>query len=244
MENVILYGAGGCGEELYCRFSESKEYRVLCFADSAVSRHGTKKCGLSVVSPEQIKDYEYDYIIVAARTGLDSITATLTGELNIPKGKIIRKYVEFTNEARITFLKNCSELIYERCLQGNIAEGGVFQGEFASYINQYFPDRKLYLFDTFEGFDQRDIDTDRKNHFSSHYVKGDFDGTNIELVRNRMPHKENCIFKKGYFPETAHDVDDRFVFVNLDFDLYNPILAGLEFFYPKIVEGGGCIAYT
>lgn len=32
-----------------------------------------------------------------------------------------------------------------------------FRGEFAKYIHRAFPHSKLYLFDTFEGFDQRGV---------------------------------------------------------------------------------------
>ena len=53
-----------------------------------------------------------------------------------------------------------------------------------------------------------------------------------------MYHPEQCIIKKGYFPETAIGVEDKFVFVMLDMDLYQPMLAGLEFFYDKMVPGG------
>ena len=54
-----------------------------------------------------------------------------------------------------------------------------------------------------------------------------------------MPHVEQCIVKKGWFPETAKGLEnERFCFVSLDTDLYDPILAGLEFFYPRMVNGG------
>jgi O-methyltransferase len=237
MENVIIYGAGGTGELLYNQFKDINEFNVLCFADGAASKHGTTKCGLPVISGEQIKDYSYDYIILAALTGVEAIAQYLTQELKIGKPKIIDKYVAYSYEARITFLKNQSQMIYEKKLQGNVAEAGVFQGEFAKYINKYFPDRKLYLFDTFEGFDERDTHTEALSAFYD-YSKRHFDNTSVEMVKNRMLYKENCIFKKGYFPESARGVDDQFVFVNLDMDLYQPIKAGIEFFYPRMSRGG------
>ena len=42
----------------------------------------------------------------------------------------------------------------------------------------------------------------------------------------------------GYFPETAKDVTDKFCFVSLDADLFDPIYSGLEFFYPRLSTGG------
>jgi hypothetical protein len=48
--------------------------------------------------------------------------------------------------------------------------------------------------------------------------------------------------EQGFFPQsTVGDerlANEEFCFVNLDFDLYQPIQAGLEFFYPKLVRGG------
>ena len=63
---------------------------------------------------------------------------------------------------------------------------------------------------------------------------------NIDYVLSRLPHKEKCIIKKGYFPDTAKDVDDKFIFVNIDVDLYQPIYEGLKFFWP-LMNKGGCI---
>jgi hypothetical protein len=58
------------------------------------------------------------------------------------------------------------------------------------------------------------------------------------MVLGKLPHPENAVIKKGYFPETAAGLEDTFCFVNLDFDLYMPILAGLEYFFPRMVSGG------
>lgn len=53
-----------------------------------------------------------------------------------------------------------------------------------------------------------------------------------------MPYPNNCIIRKGYFPHTAFDIQDSFCFVNLDMDLYQPMLAGLQFFWSKMTCGG------
>ena len=109
---------------------------------------------------------------------------------------------------------------------------------FAQEINRYFPDRTLFLFDTFEGFDRRDVDVELHGGLSQVTEKY-YGETSVDLVFNRLPHKEKAVIRKGYFPETAQGLEDeRFLFVNLDFDLYLPILAGLRFFYPRMVEGG------
>lgn len=137
---------------------------------------------------------------------------------------------------RYATLALCAEEILSRHLEGNIAEVGVFKGDFAKRLNRLFPDKTLYLFDTFEGFNTADIAADRSLGFST----GDqnFSATSIPLVRAKMAYPENCIFKKGFFPDTARDVEDAFCLVSLDTDLYAPIYEGLKFFYPRLVRGG------
>ena len=44
---------------------------------------------------------------------------------------------------------------------------------------------------------------------------------------------------EGYFPETIKGLENEiFALVNMDADLYNPTIAGLEFFYPRLSPGG------
>src|SRR5215217_3679490 len=68
---------------------------------------------------------------------------------------------------RLSTLELLSHEIKANNVPGNVAELGVFKGKFARFINQYFPDRSLYLFDTFEGFDQRDGKTEKENNYSN-----------------------------------------------------------------------------
>ena len=137
---------------------------------------------------------------------------------------------------RTSSLELVAKEIYENKVIGSVVELGVWQGDFASRINFSFSDRKLYLFDTFEGFDHRDIDVDRKNRFST--GQQDFSKTSIDLVLDKMPYKTNCITKKGYFPESLEGLEDIFCFVSIDTDLFQPTLEGLKYFYPRLSKGG------
>lgn len=47
-----------------------------------------------------------------------------------------------------------------------------------------------------------------------------------------------CYCKKRFFPESAEGIQDSFCFVNLDMDLYQPMLNGLRFFYDKMEKNG------
>ena len=59
-----------------------------------------------------------------------------------------------------------------------------------------------------------------------------------EETLRKMPIRQNIVLRIGRFPETATGITEKFVFVNLDMDLYEPTLEGLRFFYPLMSPGG------
>ena len=103
---------------------------------------------------------------------------------------------------RYATLALCGHEINTNKLEGNVAELGVYKGDFAQALNELFPEKKLYLFDTFEGFADSDIKTERAKGYSQ--GDQDFSDTSIEMVKSRMPHPQNCIFKQGYFPRNRN----------------------------------------
>ena len=125
----------------------------------------------------------------------------------------------------------------EKKMPGNIAELGVYRGDLSAFLNRIFPTKKLYLFDTFEGFSEKDIKVEDANKFSIS-ASTDFSDTSLESVLSKMPIRENVIPCKGYFPESAKGVEDTFCLVSLDVDLYAPTIAGLHYFYARLVKGG------
>jgi O-methyltransferase len=143
---------------------------------------------------------------------------------------------DYDDYARASTLELISHEIYLRSVPGACAELGVYRGEFAKLVNTLFIDRKLYLFDTFSGFDPDDLEHEKK--LGLHNPTKDFKDTDAEAVMSVMPHPENCVVKSGYFPRTADGVDEVFCFVSIDADLYVPTYAGLRFFYPRLAEGG------
>jgi len=138
---------------------------------------------------------------------------------------------------RLSSLELTAAEIYNNHIEGNIAELGVFRGDFAKVLNEIFFDRKLYLFDTFEGFNEQDLVTERNNFFSES-ATSDFSNTSVDFVLSRMKYPQNCIVKKGYFPDTVCDLNEQFSFVSIDTDLFNPIYSGLQYFYPRLKKGG------
>ena len=142
----------------------------------------------------------------------------------------------YLDHVRLATLELVAHEINSKGLTGAVAELGVYKGKFARYINQYFPERTLHLFDTFEGFDEKDIKAEVQGSFSD--GKQDFSNTSVEKVLALMPNPQQCIVRKGFFPETAKGLTEEFVFVSLDTDLYEPIYNGLNYFYPLLKKGG------
>lgn len=235
MATAVCFGAAGGGKRLYHKIAE--KYEIKAFVDNDKNKWGGGKkelFGVPVYSPNKLLEMEYEYLIITSAPGLVTICEQCA-QMGIPSAKIITAYVEMPLESRRMFLENLSAMPEFAALSGECAEVGVFEGDFARYINEYFPNRILHLFDTFEGFDERDIE--KENGLSSAKT-GEYGNTSEEKVMKKMPFPNQCVIHKGFFPQTAAGMKNRFCFVNLDLDLYEPTYQGLLFFASKMVQGG------
>jgi len=130
--------------------------------------------------------------------------------------------------------------IVERGIPGDFAELGVFKGRTAKLIHYYAPERTLHLFDTFAGFDPRDIASENRKT-TRQPAQGQFADTSVEGVLGYIsPLRDTVCIHAGFFPESvpAQNADLRYSLVHLDADLYAPILSGLNYFYPRMSPGG------
>ncbi len=139
---------------------------------------------------------------------------------------------------RIKTFEYVTREIQKKSLKGNIAEAGVYKGEFAQFINYAFPDRQLYLFDTFSGFREEEAEAEQDQGNCTRAFVQAYNNPDIELVMKKMTYPQNVIIKKGLFPESARDIESDFAFVSLDMDFEESIYAGLVYFYPRLVDGG------
>lgn len=231
---AVVFGAATSGETIFEEIK--KKYEIVAFADNDVKKQRGNIDGIPIIGADSIKSLFWDQIIIVSFSAMEEIKSQLL-QLGIPEEKINTQYIDLNVIPRRKFCEDFASIIYRKNISGCVAEAGVFQGEFASVINMSFPDRKLYLFDTFEGFDQRDIVFEERNQYSDAKA-GYLNITSETFVLNKMLYPENIIVKKGYFPETAKGISDKFCYVNLDMDLYKPTLEGLRLFYPLMVKGG------
>lgn len=119
---------------------------------------------------------------------------------------------------------------------GDVAECGVYKGGtayiMAELINTLAPDRRLFLFDTFDGMPETDRAHDR-------HVAGQFNLTSLDAVRRYLGAFDNVQFAPGFIPDTLAAFEDRhFSFVHIDLDIYQAILAASQFFFDRVAPGG------
>lgn len=241
MEKVMVFGAGQAGEMISNWISGEME--LLGFIDNNPNLYGKYKVNKSIYSAKEAMEMMPDIIVITVLNKEASEEIQLQLKLLDYKGMIFNindfeRYIDI----RLASLRLIATEINDRKLEGEVAELGVYKGRFASEINRLFPNKKLYLFDTFEGFNNEDIKVE-KNHGNSRAKVGDFSDTNMELVREKLPYKEQAVFIKGYFPESIKKDLPSFCFVSLDTDLYKPTYEGLRVFYPKLVKGGMIIIH-
>lgn len=124
-------------------------------------------------------------------------------------------------------------LVSTNDLVGDVVEVGICQGDSALLIKNFMNNNKrLYLFDTFEGI-QDVCEFDGKSLTNNSFI------SSYETVRMKFKYRNVRIYK-GYFPDSIHKKFEEkwFSFVHLDVDTYQSTKNCLEFFYDRMVTGG------
>lgn len=119
-------------------------------------------------------------------------------------------------------------------IDGDIAECGAYKGASAYLMCTAIADTTalVHLFDSFEGL-AAPLPTD-----GAYWQKGGL-ATSEDSLRQTLQGLDNYRVYKGWIPDRFADVADRsFRFIHIDVDLYEPTLASLQFFYPRLSPGG------
>jgi len=250
---VIIFGAGLFGRKY---ISNLKGEEVVAVCDNkweTMNSEGYFCLGHRITSPEKIPEMEFDYVGIAidykTGNGQKSICEIVEQlkKLGISEQKIRLdngdgdecEYMGPFKYPIRQWLYDFANLVYEKNIEGSIAECGVYLGSFSYHINKAFPDRKLYLFDTFRGFSENDLKFE-ETKIKQHVIPAvNFNYSLEKHVWLKLQFRDNVIIKKGYIPDTFNDFpEDKFAFVNLDMDIYAPTIASLNFFAPRMNKGG------
>ena len=121
-------------------------------------------------------------------------------------------------------------------VEGDIWECGIYKGGtaamMASILKKHGAWKKLFLFDTFEGMPDTNVEKD-------FHQKGDFSDTSLEAVKEYIQESELCIFRKGFIPETFAGLESKKIaLAHIDVDIYQSILDCLQFIWPRLSFGG------
>ena len=236
MKTVVLFGAGQIGAMVAHLIGTG--YAVTCFADNSEKKWGTTLAGIPVVSPEE-----------SLLSGPDCVCLCVLDEERVRQmetqiralgfdGEVFRPNALRTFDARVATMRLLAEQIREENIPGDVAELGVYRGDFAALINAAFPERIIHLFDTFEGFQEKDVKIEQADGLSRAKA-GDFSETAQSVVESKLPFRERAVFHKGWFPETFGPcMEEIFAFVSIDADLYAPTAAALPLFWERLSPGG------
>lgn len=231
MRRVVIFGAGQAGR-MAARWMPAGT--VLCaFTDNARSLWETGREGTAVLPPRQAVSLAPDEIWIAVlNREADLQIRRQLAELGYEGPVYSIGGLRELMDLRLAQLRLLAEELRQSRVPGAVAELGVYQGETAEELNRLFPDRPLYLFDTFRGFDEIDLQQEDTP------VRRDFSDTSRLAVERRLPHPEQAVFFEGHFPETVPSSLPEFALVCVDFDLFRPTVEALERFLPRLSPGG------
>lgn len=150
-------------------------------------------------------------------------------------------YDPMCDYVRYRELELLSEMIRMRNVPGAVAEAGVDMGQTSAVLSHLFPDRELFLYDTFDGFPAEAVDVEVSQFEFDREVADLWKDVRpssdliISRVKQGLCSPELARIRKGIFPVSAEeDRNVTFAFVLLDMDLYQSMLDGILFFYPRL----------
>lgn len=133
-----------------------------------------------------------------------------------------------------------SVLVYD--VSGDFVELGCNAGQsavlFQKIINHYGADRKLHVYDSFEGLpDASPADGNTKFH------KGQMNTTQDALLSNfKAAGLEPPRIHIGWFDKTLPtELPEKIAFAHLDGDFYDSIKVSLDYIYPRLSKGAICL---
>lgn len=241
-KKVFLYPFGYKGLNAYEFLKTRTNYEILCVDEKLGKESNDIITFEEMVEVGTFGGVETDVVVLTSNNPSCYSEVRLKVRRYIGKEFVIdmfpRHPLIFHNDARIGSLAAVAENIYRQNIDGSVAEAGVYRGDFAKYMNMLFPDRKCFLFDTFEGFDRNQLDLVMDDEQQTDYWIDALKNTSEELVISKMTYPELVEIKKGFFPTTTEGIEDCFAFVNLDMDIFLPTYEGLLFFWQKLNPGG------
>jgi O-methyltransferase len=120
-------------------------------------------------------------------------------------------------------------------IEGDTVECGVWKGATSKMMLNMNSKSKFtkqhHIFDSFEGL------SEPTNVDGSHWAKNNLSIGESIVIKNLSPY-ENFKLYKGWIPHKFKDINEnKFSFIHVDVDLYEPTRDSIEFFYNKMSDG-------
>ncbi len=114
------------------------------------------------------------------------------------------------------------------------AEFGSYKGGSGEIIAKACPNRSLFLIDSFQGLPETDPEKDF--HYQGEFADVDYIGT-AGYFKMLYP---NVRLLKGFSPSVFDFFDQsvKFTFVHIDCDLFSSCNDAIQFFFPRLMDGG------
>ena len=131
-----------------------------------------------------------------------------------------------------------------RGIPGYTAEAGVFRGLSSYLICQYlrreissYNGETHHMIDSFEGL-SKPVEEDGEFPMKRH-VEGAFTHTSLEVARETLQDFKGVNIHQGWIPRVFENLpEQKYRFVHIDLDVYEPTLASFRYFYPRMSPGG------
>ena len=153
----------------------------------------------------------------------------------------------FSKKLRYYSLFQMVEYILKKNLQSDFVECGCWHGHSTWALSKLIQDSgqkiNFHVFDSFEGgySDLQEEDKNLVRNLSEEEVKKQKEQFSSDemFVRNIVREFDFVKFYKGWIPKRFSEVENKkFQFVHIDVDLYQPTYDSLDFFFPRLVNGG------
>lgn len=142
--------------------------------------------------------------------------------------------------ARLKTLWLLAQNLDEQNIPGDIVECGVRDGGSAAVLAAAMGDRKIWLYDSFQGHPKTSKKDGERAKRETGGAVGSVDKVH-EVMRKVGIDKNQYIIKKGWFKNTfkhKRKSPGQIALLHCDADWYEPTLLTLRTFYDQIPEGG------
>lgn len=153
----------------------------------------------------------------------------------------------FYKQCRYYSLSQVANFAAQKFPRLDVAECGVWKGHSAYMLSKIFSDHKFsgtfHIFDSFEGGLSDKVEQDKN-------LLREMSGGEVKIEKEIFSSQQSQVasvlssfsFIKlyaGWIPERFEEVSgEKFSFVHIDVDLYQPTLDSLDFFWQRLTKGG------